>query len=71
MALIDNLSNPDEGSENVAKNINMRPFKLFRVNLDPLNFSNVDDFFWSWILKEFIQVRKERTIHHRMLARPP
>ena len=47
MALIENLSNHDEGSENVAKNINMRPFKLFRVNLDPLNFSNVDDFFWS------------------------
>ena len=71
MALIENLSNHDEGSENVAKNINMRPFKLFRVNLDPLNFSNVDDFFWSWILKEFFQVRKESTIHHRTFARPP
>ena len=47
MALIENLSNHDEGSENVTKNINMRPFKLFRVNLDSLNFSNVDDFFWS------------------------
>ena len=47
MALIENLSNDDEGSEYVAKKINMRPFKLFRINLDPLNFSNVDDFFWS------------------------
>ena len=47
MALIENLSNDDAGSENVATKINMRPFKLFRVNLDPFNVSNVDDFFWS------------------------
>lgn len=47
MALIENLSNDDEDRKNVAKKINMRPFKLFRVNLDPFNFSNVDDFFWS------------------------
>ena len=71
MALIENLSNDDEGSEYVAKKRNMCPFKLFCVNLDPFNFSNVDDFFWSWILKEFIQVRKERKIHHRMFACPP
>ena len=71
MALIENLSNDDVGSENVATKINMRPFKLFRVNLDPFNVSNVDDFFWSWILKKFIQVRREGTIHHRMFARPP
>ena len=38
MALIENLSNEDEGSEYVAKKINMRPFKLFRVNLDLLIF---------------------------------
>ena len=47
MALIENLSNDDEGRENVAKKINMRPIKLFCVSLDPFNFSNVDDFFWS------------------------
>ena len=28
MALIENLSNDDAGSENVATKINMRPFKL-------------------------------------------
>ena len=36
------LNNHDEdGSENVAKKINLRPFKLHRVYLDVLNLSNV------------------------------
>ena len=28
-----------------------RHYKLYRVYLDPLNFSNVGDFSWRWILK--------------------
>ena len=32
---------------------NLRPFKLHRVYLEPLNSSNVRDFSWSWILKGF------------------
>ena len=38
----------------------LHPFKLNRVYLDPLNVSNVSDFSWSWILKHFIQVQKEK-----------
>ena len=49
----------DDGSENVAKKMNLRSFKLNRVYLDPLNLSNAGDFSWSWILKDFIQVQKE------------
>ena len=42
------LSNDnDDGSENVAKKINFRSFKLNRVYLDPLNTSNAGDFSWS------------------------
>ena len=42
------LSNDDDdGSENVAKNMNLRSFKLNRVYLDPLNMSNAGDFSWS------------------------
>ena len=37
----------DNGSENVAKNKNLRSFKLNRVYLDPLNMSNAGDFSWS------------------------
>ena len=39
--------------------MNLRSFKLNRVYLDPLNMSNVGDFSWSWILKDFVQVQKE------------
>ena len=41
------LSNNDDGSENVAKKINLPPFKCYRVYLELLNLSNVDDFSWS------------------------
>ena len=37
----------DDGSENVAKKINLRLFKLYRVYSNPLNLSNVGDFAWS------------------------
>ena len=49
------LSNNDyDGSENVTEKMNVRPFKLYRVYLEP---SNVGDFSWSWIFKGFIHVR--------------
>ena len=54
------LSNYNDSSENVAKKTNLHPFKLCRVYLDLLNLSNVGDFSWSWILKDFVQVQKER-----------
>ena len=54
------LSEDDgDGSENFAKKMNLRAFKLNRVCLDPLNMSNAGDFSWSWILKDFIQVKKD------------
>ena len=37
----------DDGSENVAKKMNLLFFKLNRVYLDPLNMSNAGDFSWS------------------------
>ena len=49
----------DDGSENVGKKMNLRSFKLNRGYLDPFNMSNVGDFSWSWILKDFILVQKE------------
>ena len=50
----------DDGSENVAKKMNLRSFKLNRVYLDPLKMSNAGDFSWSWILKDFIHGIKKR-----------
>ena len=37
----------DDCSENVAKKMNLRSFKLNRVYLDPLNMSNAGDLSWS------------------------
>ena len=37
----------DDGSEKVTKKINLHPFKLYCVYLDPLNISNATDFSWS------------------------
>ena len=37
----------DEGSENVAKKLNLPHFKCHCVYLELLNLSNVDDFSWS------------------------
>ena len=49
----------NDGSENVAKKMNLRSFNFNRVYLELLNMSNAGDFSWSWILKDFIQVQKE------------
>ena len=66
------LSNDDDdGSENVAKEMNLRSFKLNRVYLEPLNMSNAGDFSWSWILKDFIQVQKEEGKFVVLCPRPP
>ena len=37
--------NDDDGSQNITKKMNLRRFKLYRVYLEPLNSSNVGDFF--------------------------
>ena len=40
-------NNDDDDSENITKKIILRPFKLYRVYLEPLNLANVGDFSWS------------------------
>ena len=41
---IGSLSNQDDdGCENVAKKMNLRPFKLYLAYLDPLQLSSVGD----------------------------
>ena len=70
--IIGTLSNDDDdGSENVAKKTNLRSFKLNLVYLDPLNMSNVGDFTWKCILKDFIQVQKGEGKFVVVCPRPP
>ena len=37
----------------------LRPFLFYRFYLDALSLSNVGDFYWSEIRKDFFQVQKE------------
>ena len=71
--LLGSLSNNDDdnGNENITKNTNLRPFKLYRVYLEPLNSSNVGHFSWSWILKGFIHVQTEKRNFVVVCPRPP
>ena len=46
LKLTGTLINDDE-NENITKKMSLRPFKLYRVYLEPPNSSNVGDFFWS------------------------
>ena len=66
------LSNDDDDSENVAKKLNLPHFKCYRIYLELLNLqklSNVGDFSWRYILKDFIQVqKKKKTICNRMFT---
>ena len=71
--MLGTLSKDDDDSENVGQKMNLRSFKLNRVYLDPLNMSNVGEFSWSWIPKDFIQVQKEEAkfVVVHVCSRPP
>ena len=65
--LLGTLSNDDDdGSENVAKKLNLCSFKLTHVYLDPLNMSNAGDFSRSWILKILFKFKRGRKIRRGM-----
>ena len=60
----------DNGDGN-ANGLNLRPFKLYRVYLEPLYSSDVGDFSWSQILKGFIHVQIEKGKFVVVCPRPP
>ena len=65
-------NNDDDSSKNVIQKMHLRPFKLYRVYFEPLNSSNVGDFFWSWLLTDFIhhaQIEKGKFVI--VCPRPP
>ena len=63
-------NNDDEGSKNITKKRNLRPFKLYRVYLKPRNSSIVGEFSWSWILNDFIHVQTEKGLFVVVCPRP-
>ena len=70
--ILRSLSNNDhDGSENITKKMNLRPFKLYRVYLEALNSSNVGDYSWKWIVNGFIFVQIEEGKFVVVCPRPP
>ena len=46
--MLGSLSNRDDyNSENIAKKMNLHPYKLYHVYLDLINLSKVGDFSWN------------------------
>ena len=60
-ATIRTLSNNDSDSyENVPWKVNSRCLRLYRAYSISFNLSNVDKFFWSWILEDCIEVQEKK-----------
>ena len=49
-----------DSSAQLPRMWDLRPFKLYRDYLDPLNLSNAGAFSWSHTLKDFIQFQNEK-----------
>ena len=49
-----------DGYKNVTWNVNSHCFKLYRAYSISFNSANNDEFFWSWILKDCIEVQEKR-----------
>ena len=53
---VGNLSNnDDDGYENVTWKVNSHRFKIYHAYSISFNSSNVGDYFWSWILNDYIK----------------
>ena len=64
MLLIDSLlalasNNDGDDYENVTWKVNSRGFKSYRAYSTPFSSSNVGKFFWSWFLKDCIEVQEK------------
>ena len=70
--LIRSVSNGDgDGYENVTWKVKSRYFKIYRAYSISFNSSNVGNFFWSWILKDCIEVQEKKKKVAILSSRPP
>ena len=58
----------NNGIENAANKSNLRPFKLYRVYLDPFNLSNAGNSPGVEFLRTFSRYKRERKIRRRMFT---
>ena len=70
--LIRSLSTNDgDGYENVTWKVKSRYFKIYHAYSISFNSSNVGSFFWSWILKDCIEVQEKKKKVAILSSRPP
>jgi len=61
MCKLGSLSNNNgNGYENVTLNVKSLYFNLYRAYSILFSSSNVDNFFWSWILKDCMEVQEKK-----------
>ena len=53
-------NNDGDDYENVTWKVNSRGFKSYRAYSTPFSSSNVGKFFWSWFLKDCIEVQEKK-----------
>ena len=66
--LLRNFSNKRTAT---ATKVKSRCFKLYRAYSISFNSSNVSNFFWTWILKDCIEVQKKKKKVVVLCLRPP
>ena len=66
------LSNNDsDGYENVIYKVKPHCFKLDRTYSMSFNSSNVGNIFWTWVLKDCIEVQEKKRKVVALSSRPP
>ena len=53
-------NNDGDDYENVTRKVNSRGFKSYRAYSTPFSSSNVGKLFWSWFLKDCIEVQEKK-----------
>ena len=72
MCKLRSLSNNNgDGYKNVTLKVKLRCFKFYRAYSILFSSSSVDNFLWSWILKDCIEVQEKKKKVVVLHSRPP
>ena len=64
-------SNDGDGYKNITLKVNSLCFKLYLTYSISFNSANNGEFFWSWILKDYIEVQRKKKKIAVLCLHPP